>query len=99
MCGGTLETIPCSHVGHIFRARSPYSWRVNTSNPLRHNLLRLAEVLLDDYKYFYFARVNFQTVGRTYRLFPLLLSLSLSGLPQTPGFPTQRPPHTHHSSS
>ncbi|KAM3175534.1 hypothetical protein ACTXT7_008314 [Hymenolepis weldensis] len=60
MCGGRLETIPCSHVGHIFRSRSPYSWKVKTANPLKHNLLRLAEVVLgDDYKHFYFSRVNF----------------------------------------
>lgn len=64
MCGGRLETIPCSHVGHIFRSRSPYSWKVKTANPLKHNLLRLAEVVLgDDYKHFYFSRVNFNEVG------------------------------------
>jgi len=59
MCGGQLETIPCSHVGHIFRKRSPYSWKVKLKNPLKHNLLRLAETVLDDYKYFYFDRQAF----------------------------------------
>ena len=43
MCGGTLEIIPCSHVGHIFRKRSPYKWRSNVNVVLRNNL-RLAEV-------------------------------------------------------
>ena len=43
MCGGTLEIVPCSHVGHIFRKRSPYKWRSGV-NVLRKNSIRLAEV-------------------------------------------------------
>lgn len=43
MCGGKLEIIPCSHVGHIFRKRSPYKWRSGT-NVLKRNSVRLAEV-------------------------------------------------------
>lgn len=38
---GTLEIIPCSHVGHIFRKRSPYKWRTGV-NVLRRNSIRLA---------------------------------------------------------
>lgn len=53
MCGGTLEIIPCSRVGHIFRKTSPYKWRSGL-NVLGTNLVRLAAVWLDDYaKYFY----------------------------------------------
>lgn len=43
MCGGTLEIVPCSHVGHIFRKRSPYKWRTGV-NVLKRNSVRLAEV-------------------------------------------------------
>ena len=52
MCGGTLEIIPCSHVGHVFRRRSPYSWRSNTTvvNMVKRNTARLVEVWLDEYK-------------------------------------------------
>ncbi|VDL99062.1 unnamed protein product [Schistocephalus solidus] len=91
MCGGQLETIPCSHVGHIFRSRSPYSWHVNQSNPLRHNLLRLAEALLGDYKYFYFARVNFQTVAnQLFPLFSFALCLAAAAVLPTPCIPSFR---------
>jgi len=57
MCGGTLEIIPCSHVGHIFRKRSPYKWR-SGSNVLRRNSIRLAEVWMDEYKQYYYDRIG-----------------------------------------
>ncbi|XP_063842442.1 putative polypeptide N-acetylgalactosaminyltransferase 9 isoform X7 [Scylla paramamosain] len=58
MCGGTLEIVPCSHVGHIFRKRSPYKWRSGV-NVLKRNSIRLAEVWLDEYKKYYYERIGF----------------------------------------
>ncbi|XP_043222091.1 polypeptide N-acetylgalactosaminyltransferase 5-like isoform X2 [Amphibalanus amphitrite] len=55
MCGGTLEIAPCSHVGHIFRKSTPYSFPGGTSRIVNHNNARLAEVWLDDWKEFYFS--------------------------------------------
>lgn len=57
MCGGTLEIVPCSHVGHIFRERSPYKWRSGV-NVLRKNSVRLAEVWMDEYKKYYYDRIG-----------------------------------------
>lgn len=57
MCGGTLEIIPCSHVGHIFRKRSPYKWRTGV-NVLRRNSVRLAEVWLDEFAKYYYDRIG-----------------------------------------
>jgi polypeptide N-acetylgalactosaminyltransferase len=57
MCGGTLEIVPCSHVGHVFRSRSPYKWRTGV-NVLRRNSVRLAEVWMDDYKRYYYDRIG-----------------------------------------
>lgn len=55
---GTLEIIPCSHVGHIFRKKSPYIWRPGV-NVLKKNTVRLAEVWLDDYKRYYYVQNGF----------------------------------------
>ena len=53
MCGGTLEIVPCSHVGHIFRKQSPYKWRTGV-DVIRKNSVRLAEVWMDEYKKYYY---------------------------------------------
>uniref|UniRef100_A0AC35TJS1 Polypeptide N-acetylgalactosaminyltransferase n=1 Tax=Rhabditophanes sp. KR3021 TaxID=114890 RepID=A0AC35TJS1_9BILA len=59
MCGGRLIIQPCSHVGHIFRKRSPYKWRTGV-NVLKKNSIRLAEVWMDEYKEYYYERLNNQ---------------------------------------
>jgi len=49
MCGGVLESVPCSHIGHVFRASSPYKFK--NRDPLitiAHNLNRVAQVWMDE---------------------------------------------------
>uniref|UniRef100_A0A3P9LMC1 Polypeptide N-acetylgalactosaminyltransferase n=1 Tax=Oryzias latipes TaxID=8090 RepID=A0A3P9LMC1_ORYLA len=50
-CGGSLEIHPCSHVGHVFPKKAPYS----RSKALA-NSVRAAEVWMDDYKEIYYHR-------------------------------------------
>ncbi|KAF7627209.1 Polypeptide N-acetylgalactosaminyltransferase [Meloidogyne graminicola] len=56
MCGGSIEFIPCSHVGHIFRNGHPYNMTGPGGNKDVHgtNSKRLAEVWMDDYKRLYY---------------------------------------------
>ncbi|GAB0088572.1 Polypeptide N-acetylgalactosaminyltransferase [Sergentomyia squamirostris] len=51
-CGGAIQLIPCSRVGHVFRKRRPYGSPEGADTMIR-NSLRLAHVWMDDYlKYF-----------------------------------------------
>ncbi|XP_030895939.1 polypeptide N-acetylgalactosaminyltransferase 10-like [Leptonychotes weddellii] len=47
MCGGRMEDIPCSRVGHIYRKYVPY--KVPAGVSLARNLKRVAEVWMDEY--------------------------------------------------
>lgn len=62
MCGGTLLTAPCSHVGHVFRHTPPYSFGPK-KNVVKSNLVRMAEVWLDDFKYYYYQHINYTLVS------------------------------------
>ncbi|XP_059896074.1 polypeptide N-acetylgalactosaminyltransferase 5 [Gadus macrocephalus] len=50
MCGGEIEIIPCSRVGHIFRGENPYKFPKNRQKTIQRNQARVAEVWLDEYK-------------------------------------------------
>ncbi|XP_052256788.1 probable N-acetylgalactosaminyltransferase 9 isoform X2 [Dreissena polymorpha] len=69
MCGGKLEFIPCSRVGHIFRSSHPYTFPGNKDT---HgiNSMRLAEVWMDEYKrLFYMHRRDLSVRAIDYPVF------------------------------
>ncbi|ODM95842.1 Polypeptide N-acetylgalactosaminyltransferase 3 [Orchesella cincta] len=54
MCGAVLEIAPCSHVGHLFRKSSPYTFPGGVGDTLNSNLARVAMVWMDEWKDFFF---------------------------------------------
>ncbi|XP_077160703.1 polypeptide N-acetylgalactosaminyltransferase 15 [Paroedura picta] len=48
LCGGSVEILPCSHVGHVYRAGIPNNF--HDEDALVRNKIRIAETWLDSFK-------------------------------------------------
>ncbi|WKX98589.1 hypothetical protein Q1695_013905 [Nippostrongylus brasiliensis] len=54
-CGGRVEILPCSHVGHIFRHVSPHDIpKSTTAQVLDGNMVRVSEVWMDEWKFLFY---------------------------------------------
>lgn len=71
-----MKIIPCSHVGHVFRHKMPYSWGKDGYRTFIRNSLRVAEVWMDQYKEVYYDRIYYsQNEVSSYILFERTLFL------------------------
>jgi len=62
MCGGVLEIVPCSRVGHVFRSQRPYD-NGGKGDTMGVNSVRLVEVWLDNFKeHFYKIRSDLRKI-------------------------------------
>ncbi|EGD73421.1 GALNT4 protein [Salpingoeca rosetta] len=63
-CGGRIEALPCSHVAHVFRKKTPYEFKTkDPQETIARNLNRVAEVWMDEYKDVYYAVTHNRKYG------------------------------------
>ncbi|XP_034984836.2 polypeptide N-acetylgalactosaminyltransferase 15 isoform X1 [Zootoca vivipara] len=52
LCGGSVEIIPCSRVGHVYRTGIPYNFPAEEA--VERNKIRIAETWLGSFKYLFY---------------------------------------------
>jgi polypeptide N-acetylgalactosaminyltransferase len=57
MCGGEILISPCSHVGHIFRSVSPYTFPGGVNNVIFGNFRRVVDVWTDEFAPFFYRAI------------------------------------------
>ena len=55
MCGGSIEIVTCSRVGHVFRSKTPYTLPGGATHVVLHNTARTVDVWMDEWIDFYYA--------------------------------------------
>lgn len=55
MCGGSLEIIPCSRVGHVFRGTTPYSFLGDPEHIFLRNNRRILDTWARNYSHVFYA--------------------------------------------
>ncbi|CAD5112159.1 DgyrCDS1397 [Dimorphilus gyrociliatus] len=63
-CGGTVVTLLCSRVGHVFK-NFPYKFDGNREQVVTKNLMRVADVWMDGYKKFFYASTFIYEIKNT----------------------------------
>lgn len=53
MCGGSLLVVPCSHVCHVYRKNTPYTYPGGTEKVIYRNNKRLINVWTDEYQTYF----------------------------------------------
>ena len=57
-----MEIIPCSRIGHVFRTSLPYISGHKARDVVKRNLLRVAQIWMDEYKFYYHQSINHKLV-------------------------------------
>jgi len=57
-CGGSIEVLPCSHVGHVFRRHATHNMPGGANS--RKNFMRVAEVWLDKYADYFYEKIGYK---------------------------------------